>query len=116
MEWSVEFYRNNKGDEPARTFLESLDPSEQSTFETRVTYVKMKGPRVKNDVMTNVQGVKGLYRLRIKSENNPRFLLCAVAGRRFFVLHGFKEKDVSDYKKAVKKAIPRQKAVQRAYG
>lgn len=116
MSWDVRFYRNNKGEEPARSFLESLASSERKAFETRIKYVKMKGPRVKKDIMTNVQGIKGLYRLRIMSESNPRFLLCAVKGRRFFVLHGFKEKSESDYRAAVRTAVPRRNAVKKKYG
>lgn len=43
-----------------------------------------------------------------KSQNNPRFLLCAQAGQTLIVLHGFKEKSTADYERAIDVAARRR--------
>jgi phage-related protein len=47
-----------------------------------------------------------------KSQNNPRFLLCAQTGETLIVLHGFKEKSRSDYEGAIEVAAHRRDKLQ----
>lgn len=118
MSWSVLFYK--EGDtEPAQEFLvQELTNAERGRFVTRVQYVQQKGldlVRERPDILESVQGESNLYSLRLpKSQNNPRFLLCASIDQTLYVLHGFKEKNKRDYKRAIRVAKRRRNALKNA--
>lgn len=99
--WNIYFYADNNGKQPAKDFLHSLTTKERAAFRTRLKYVKQKGLRVSRDVMTDLSDHRNLYRLKLLTHNNPRFLLCALSGRRLYLLNGFKEQSKSDYNKAI---------------
>lgn len=118
MSWSVLFYK--EGDvEPAKDFLvHELTNPERRRFVTRVKYVQQKGLaliRDRPDILESVKGENNLYSLRLpKSQNNPRFLLCASINQTLYVLHGFKEKDARDYDRAIRVARKRRDALKNA--
>jgi phage-related protein len=65
------------------------------------------------DILKKVEGEENLFRLSMtKSQNNPRFLLCAQAGQTLIVLHGFKEKSTADYERAIDVAARRRDKLQ----
>ena len=112
MSWQVLFYKEDDA-EPAKNFLvEELTNAERSRFITRVKYVQQKGLGIlaeRSDILESVKNEKNLFSLRLpRSQNNPRFLLCARAGKTLVVLHGFKEKSASDYDKAIRIAKRRR--------
>jgi phage-related protein len=113
--WRVLYYKDGKGNQPAKAFLQDeLTEAEQESFDTRLKYVRLKGLQVRDDVMESLKGESNLFSLRLpKSQNNPRFLVCAVSGRRLVLLHGFKEKSSGDYEKAISIARKRRDIVER---
>lgn len=107
MSWSVLFYREKNGKQPALDFLQNeLTNAERSRFVRRVQRVQDKGLNLLqsgSDVLESVKDADNLYSLRLpRSQNNPRFLLCVNVGKTFYILHGFKEKSTSDYDRAIK--------------
>jgi len=118
MSWQVLFYREGKV-EPAKDFLvNELTNAERRRFIKRVQYVQKWGlglVRERPDILEPVQNEDNLYSLRLpRSQNNPRFLLCADIGQTFYVLHGFKEKNTRDYNRAITVAKRRRKALKNA--
>jgi len=114
--WNIHFYTDNNGRQPAKDFLNALTPKEQAAFRTRLKYVVQKGLRVRKDVMTDLTNERNLYRLRLLTQNNPRFLLCALSGRRLYLLNGFKEKSKRDYNKAIRIARSLRDDCEHKYG
>lgn len=95
-----------------------ITDSERGQFETRLQYLSMYGLQTlskKSDVLETLEGEDDLYALRLdNTQNNPRVLLCTLVGRRFVLLHAFKEKSSSDYNKAIRKARTRRDQVKEA--
>ena len=111
-QWDVRFYRE-EGREPAKDFLiDELTNAERGRFVKRMQYLQQKGLQLtaeRPDILRKAEGEQNLFRLSMtKSQNNPRFLLCAQSGQRLFVLHGFKEKSTSDYDRALAIAAKRR--------
>jgi len=116
VSWTVRFYKE-KGWEPAKEFLvEELTNTECSRFVQRMKYLQKKGLKLiaeRPDILKKVEGEENLFRLSMtKSQNNPRFLLCAQAGQTLIVLHGFKEKSTADYERAIDVAARRRDKLQ----
>jgi len=114
--WTVRFY-TDEGWEPAKQFLvDELTNAERSRFVQRMRYLQQKGLQFtaeRPDILRKVKGESNLFRLSMtKSENNPRFLLCAQKGQTLVVLHGFKEKSSSDYDRAIEIAARRRDQLQ----
>lgn len=115
--WDVGFYEDEDGREPAKDFLvEDLTNVERTRFIKRMQYLQQQGLRLaaeRPDILKKVKGEGKLFRLSMtKSQNNPRFLLCAQSGQRLVVLHGFKEKSTSDYDRALTVAARRRDKLQ----
>lgn len=116
MDWTVRFYEDD-GWEPAKEFLvEELTNAERSRFVQRMKYLQKKGLQLvaeRPDILRKVEGESNLFRLSMtKSQNNPRFLLCAQTGQTLTVLHGFKEQSTSDYEAAIEVAVRRRDKLQ----
>ena len=116
MNWTVRFY-DDQGWQPAKEFLvEELTNAERSRFVQRMKYLQKKGLQLvaeRPDILKKVEGESNLFRLSMtKSQNNPRFLLCAQTGETLIVLHGFKEKSRSDYEGAIEVAAHRRDKLQ----
>lgn len=116
MPWTVRFYEE-EGWEPAKEFLvEELTNAERSRFVQRMKYLQKKGLQLtaeRPDILRKVEGESNLFRLSMtKSQNNPRFLLCAQTGQTLIVLHGFKEQSASDYERAIDVAVHRRDKLQ----
>jgi len=114
--WTVRFYKDEES-QPAKEFLvEELTNAERSRFVQRMKYLQKKGLQLvaeRPDILKKVQGEENLFRLSMsKSQNNPRFLLCAQEGETLIILHGFKEQSTSDYERAIDVAIRRRNTLE----
>ena len=96
--WQIEFYREADGTELVKEFLKdpSLKPGEVQQFQTRLSVLVEKGLVLmiqRSDILDKIETEENLYELRLpNTQNNPRFLLCALKGKRIILLHAFKKK------------------------
>jgi phage-related protein len=95
--WCILYFRESDGSQPAKEFYErELLPAEKGRFRVRIQLLAEKGLQLLlelSDILDRVERSDNLYELRLpNSQNNPRFLICALAGRRLVVLYGFKKK------------------------
>jgi len=118
LSWSVRFYKED-GHEPVKDFLvDKLTYAERGRFVKRMQYLQQKGLQLiadRPDILRKVKNEENLFRLSMtKSQNNPRFLLCAQSGKQLILLHGFKEKSTSDYDRAIAIAAERRDKLEEA--
>lgn len=121
-EWVIRYYQEPDGTVPVSEFLRNADltPGELKQLRTRLTYLRQKGIAIlgqRADVLETLEGreANGIYSLRCpNTPNNPRILLCAVVERTFVLLHGFKEKNSSDYDAAIGVAKARKEKLEQA--
>jgi phage-related protein len=95
--WRVEFFQDDEGNIPVQEYLLGLEDGEKNRFRTRVKMLEQNGLGTGKPVMDKLE--QNLYELRLEgSPHNPRFLFCAVIGRRLYLLHGFSKTGQSNDK------------------
>ena len=86
--WQVLFFQDDDGHIPARDYLLTLEDASRKRFQTRLQVLTEKGLATGKPIMDHLE--KNLYEMRLEnSPGNPRFLFCALIGRRLYLLHGF---------------------------
>jgi phage-related protein len=95
--WTILFFQDNDTSIPARDYLLGLEPGEQKRFQVRLSILTEKGLGTGKPIMDHLE--HNLYELRLEnSPHNPRFLFCAMIGRRIYLLHGFSKTGQSNDK------------------
>lgn len=90
-EWSIVFYADEKGDEPVRAFLRSLDLETQARFDWSIEQLRVRNIQARKPLVRRLEGK--LWELRRESQTNIyRLIYALVAGRRILFLHGFQKK------------------------
>lgn len=91
MNWIAEYYRDERGREPAADFINALSKETQVKILRTIKLLKDYGVLLKEPYTKQVRGK--IRELRLKdSQGSIRVLYFTYTGRRFILLHGFIKK------------------------
>lgn len=91
MNWVVEHYRDNDGNEPTADFINSLPDKTKARVLRIIKLLKEYGVLLKEPYTKQIKGK--IRELRIKdAQGNIRVLYFTYTGQRFILLHGFVKK------------------------
>ncbi len=91
MDWTVEFYKDAKGREPARDFIDALPIATQAKAARLIKLLEKYGVLLKEPYTKGVAGKIRELRFR-DAMGFVRILYFTYTGRRFVLLHGFVKK------------------------
>lgn len=117
MDWTVEYYKDLKGNEPVADFIDSLPIDTQAKVFRLIDLLAKYAVLLKEPYARQVKGK--VRELRIKdSQGAIRVLYFTFTGRRIILLHGFIKKtektpirDIELAEKRMNDFINRQKGV-----
>lgn len=90
-DWSVVFYTDERGNEPVREFLRSLDRKTRARFDWSVEQLRVRNIQAREPLVRHLEGK--VWELREESSTNIfRLLYAFVSSRRVLILHGFQKK------------------------
>ncbi len=115
MDWTIEYYRDEKGKEPVADFIDSLAIDTQAKVFRLIDLLEEYGVLLKEPYTRQVRDK--IRELRIKDTQGAiRVLYFTYTGRRFILLHGFikktektLEKEIEIAEKRIKEFIARQR-------
>ena len=108
--FKVVFYKDLRGREPAREFIELQDKATQSKFTKLFDLLQIYGPKLMMPYARHLQN--GIYELRIRGKNEVRiFYVCLTQKQTAVLLHGFKKRTQKTPAKELKVAQSRQKGL-----
>lgn len=91
MEWVIEYYRDEDGNEPAAYFIDSLPDATRAKVFRTINLLKKHGVLLKEPYTKQIRGK--IRELRVKDNRGAvRVLYFTFTGRRFVILHGFIKK------------------------
>lgn len=108
MNWSIELYATENGDEPVMNFLKSLPCKHRAKAIWEIDLLEKYGLSLKMPYVKNIQGAryKGLMELRIQQGNDiSRIFYFIPMGKKFILLHGFVKKDQKTPRKELEIAL-----------
>jgi phage-related protein len=115
--WEVVYYEEVDGTQPVQEFIlnSSLTSGELKQLRVRLYLLTVKGLSLlieRSDILDKIETEDNLYELRLdNTPNNPRFLLCALTGKRLVFLHAFKKKSRKTPKQEISMAARRRDLV-----
>jgi len=90
-EWSIVFYVDDRGNEPVRDFLRSLDAKTKSRFDWSIEQLRLRNVRAREPLVRHLEGK--IWELREESQTNIyRLLYFFFVGRKIVFVHGFHKK------------------------
>jgi phage-related protein len=90
-EWSIIFYVNERGHEPVREFLQSLDLTTQARFAWSIEQLLTRNVQAREPLVRHLEGK--LWEMREESQTNIyRLLYFFFTGRRIFFCMAFKSR------------------------
>lgn len=91
VEWSVVFYRDERGSSPVRAFLQSLDEDAQASLGWAIEQLRVRNVAAREPLVRHLEGK--LWELRRESKTNIyRLIYFFFRGRRIVLVHGFQKK------------------------
>ncbi|TAN39712.1 MAG: type II toxin-antitoxin system RelE/ParE family toxin [Nitrospirae bacterium] len=91
MQWTVEYYRNSLGEEPAADFIEELQPGPRAKVLRTIKLLSQYGVLLSEPYTKQLRGK--IRELRIRdSIGAVRILYFAYVDKRIVLLHGFIKK------------------------
>ncbi len=91
MNWTVEYYRDEKGKEPVADFIDSLPVGAQTKVLRLINLLGDYGVLLKDPYTKQIRDK--IREIRIRDRRGAvRFLYFTFTGRRFILLHGFVKK------------------------
>jgi len=91
VNWTVEYYRDSKGNEPVADFIDALPNETQAKVFRIIDLLGEYGALLKEPYTRQVRGK--IRELRLKDRQGAiRILYFTYTGRRFILLHGFIKK------------------------
>lgn len=107
--YEIEYY-TKKGKCPVLEFIVSQSPKEQAKILREIDLLEEFGLSLGMPHIKNIQGVKGLWELRIKhGSNNFRIFHFCFTGGRFVLLHGIRKTTGKTPERDIKSAEKRMK-------
>ena len=90
-EWSIVFYRDERGNSPEYEFLRSLDADAQASIGWAIEQLRVRNVQAREPLVRHLDGK--LWELRRESRTNIyRVVYFFFAGRRIVLVHGFQKK------------------------
>jgi phage-related protein len=90
-EWSIVFYTDERGNEPVREFLRSLDLRAQARFTWSIEQLRLRNVQAREPLVRHIEG--RIWELRRESTTNIyRLFYAFLSSRRILFLHGFRKK------------------------
>jgi phage-related protein len=89
MSWTIEFFRDNRGNSPVEEFLDGLQPKERAKGYMHLRLLEEFGINLGLPYAKPLTGQKPLWELLPKPN---RLIYFSHTKRRFIILHGFTKK------------------------
>ena len=112
MNWTVDYYRTERGDQPVREFIDSLPIKLRAKNMREISMLEEFGPDMPAPYVKQLRGKDndGLWELRVKlSSDISRIFYFYTEGNRILLLHGFLKKSESTPPAELKIAQARMK-------
>ncbi|MCD8067909.1 MAG: type II toxin-antitoxin system RelE/ParE family toxin [Lachnospiraceae bacterium] len=119
MNWNIELYATENGDEPVTQFLNSLSGKHRAKAIWEIDLLEEHGLSLKMPYVKSIQGerYKGLMELRIQQGNDiSRIFYFLPLGNKIVLLHGFIKKDRKTPKKELVTALRYKEDYIRRFG
>jgi phage-related protein len=89
--WTILFYVDERGREPVRTFLASLDLRTQARMDWSIEQLLARNTQAREPLVRHLEGP--IWELRREGDRTTyRLLYALLPGRRILFLHGFQKK------------------------
>lgn len=98
MSWSVDYYRTERGEQPVKTFIDSLPVKLRTKNMREIAMLEEFGTEMPAPYVKQLRGkdCPGLWELRVKlSSDITRIFYFYPSGNRILLLHGFVKKSDS---------------------
>ena len=110
--WTIEFYRDKRGNEPVKEFLLQLNENARASVGRDISLLKQYGLAVSFPMVRPVEGVRKLWELRSRTtEGAVRIFYVARTGQRFVLLHAFIKKTAKTPKQELAIGVKRLRQV-----
>ena len=111
MNWEIEFYRTESGNEPVSDFIRSLKSAVDQAHILRILDLLLEhGLHFGAPYVRDVTGIRKLKELRIRGQSGIyRIFYFAFTGRKFVLLHAIAKKSQKTPKKDLRLAFQRMK-------
>lgn len=106
--WQIEYYKNQRGDEVVREFVNNLSPATKSKVIDTLDLLEQFGIQIGQPHSKKVRGTP-LWELRILGESSVRIFYVAKINKTFWLLHGFIKKSQKTPENEIKTALKRYK-------
>ncbi len=106
--WRIEYYKNQRGDEVVRKFINSLSPTTKSKVIDTLDLLEKFGIQIGPPHSKKVIGTP-LWELRVLGESSVRIFYVAKINKTFWLLHGFIKKSQKTPEYEIKTAVKRLK-------
>ena len=119
MNWNIELYAAENGDEPVMQFLNSLSEKLRAKAIWEIDLLEKHGLTLKMPYVRNIQGerYKGLMELRVQQGNDiSRIFYFLPMGNKIILLHSFIKKDQKTPKKELETALRYKEDYIRRFG
>ena len=91
MNWIIDYYKDTRGNEPVKEFLNSLSLSARVKMMRLIEFLAERGVLLKEPYTKQIRGK--IRELRVKDKQGAvRVLYFTYTGKRFILLHGFIKK------------------------
>jgi len=91
MQWIVDYYKDAKGNEPVKEFLNSLSTPANAKVMRLIEFLTERGVLLKEPYTKQIKDK--IRELRVKDKQGAiRILYFTYTGKRFILLHGFIKK------------------------
>jgi phage-related protein len=91
MEWIIDYYKDAKGNEPVKEFLNSLSSPAKAKMMRLIEFLAERGVLLKEPYTKQIK--RKIRELRVKDKQGAiRILYFTYTGKRFVLLHGFIKK------------------------
>ena len=115
MNWTVEYYKDENGNEPVADFIDSLPMGTQAKVFRLIDLLGNYGVLLKEPYTKQIRDK--IRAIRIKDNRGAvRVLYFAFAGRRFVLLHGFVKKSEKTPQREIEIAEKRMTDFLQRYG
>jgi phage-related protein len=90
-DWSIVFYREERGASPVREFLQDLDEEAQASLGWAIEQLRLRNVQAREPLVRHLEGK--LWELRRESRTNIyRLIYFFASGQRIVFVHGFQKK------------------------
>lgn len=115
MDWIIDYYKDDHGNELVREFLDSLSLPAKAKAMRLIDTLAERGILLKEPFTRQVKGK--IRELRVKdAQGNVRILYFTYTGRRFVLLHGFIKKTDKTPEREIETAEKRMNDYIKRYG